>query len=69
MRDNPKSLERWQHYRGGVYVIQAIALHTDDQSPMVVYACPETLQVWVRDLEEFMEILPDGTPRFKRLEE
>lgn len=66
-REHPKSLERWQHYKGGIYIIQCIAKHVDDQRPMVVYASPRTLQVWVRDLAEFMEILTDGSPRFEKL--
>lgn len=68
-RPYPASLERWQHYKGGTYVIRAIALHTDDQEPMVVYGKSFEALPWVRDLKEFMEVLPDGTPRFKRIDE
>jgi hypothetical protein len=67
MRENPKSMERWRHFRGGVYLIQCIAHHVDNQEPMVVYASLKTDQIWVRALSEFMEMMPAGIPRFERM--
>ena len=59
----------YQHFKGGVYSVEAIATDTKDgMSQVVVYRSLADGRVWVRDLPDFEEPVrwPDGSfqPRF-----
>lgn len=60
----PKSGEVWEHYRNkDPYIIVALAREESTQELRVVYQDVDH-QVWVRPLENFLELLKDGSARF-----
>jgi hypothetical protein len=62
----------YRHYKGGMYKVIAIAMHTETREEMVVYrSLDDERQLWVRPLEMFRErIKVDGkpVPRFEFIE-
>ena len=59
---------RWQHFRGNIYTIVAIALDVEDlQNRFVIYR--DDHRTWSRSIESFMEELGDEPSRFFRLTE
>jgi hypothetical protein len=69
-----------QHYKGGLYKLLGPVRDADTGKAVpaselgrsggrVVYEhlYPHTREFWIRDRFEFEEILPDGTPRFRRI--
>lgn len=59
-RQKPVSGEFYRHFKGGLYQIKMLAKDCETQREMVVYqAMYEPFECWVRDLEEFMEVV-DG---------
>lgn len=68
IRSKPKRGEIYKHFKGRYYIIEDIAYDTERQAESVVYrAAYGECKLFVRDLRMFMEILPDGTPRFARV--
>lgn len=58
----------WQHYKGGIYAVLHYAKHTETMEEMVVYcSTKDVTEWWVRPRAMFEEILPDGTPRFRKI--
>lgn len=46
---------RYKHFKGGVYVVTDLAVHSESEEPMVVYkSFNEPMNVWVRPLSMFM---------------
>lgn len=68
-RSKPKRGEIYKHFKGKYYIVEDIAYDTERNAESVVYraACGEC-KLFVRDLCMFMEILPNGTPRFVRVD-
>lgn len=68
----PKKGEKYQHYKGNVYVILCIAKIEADMTDAVVYQdVLEPDKIWVRTLKLFMEeidIQGSVVPRFKYIE-
>ena len=68
----PKKGEKYQHYKGNVYVILCIAKIEADMTDAVVYQdVLEPDKIWVRPLKLFMEeidIQGSVVPRFKYIE-
>lgn len=62
----------YRHYKGGIYKVIAIAMHTETREEMVVYrSLDDERQLWVRPLEMFREkVKVDGkpVPRFEFIE-
>ena len=67
---------KYRHFKGGLYIVTNIAIHSESAEPMVIYrsAFDETL-VWCRPLSMFLsEVDHDKYPdvkqkmRFERLE-
>lgn len=62
---------KYQHYKGGLYEVLAIAKHTETLEDLVVYqALYGDRGIWVRPLKMFMEtVLLEGQecPRFSRV--
>ena len=59
----------WQHYKGGVYNVISLAIHTETEERLVVYEDSKG-QVWVRPVDMFLEkIEVDGVEvqRFKKV--
>lgn len=49
-----------RHFKGGIYIIKGIAKHSDDLRQMVIYHQIGEQQLWVRDLEEFIDKVDKG---------
>jgi hypothetical protein len=59
----------YQHYKGDIYRKIADARSSENRSEeLVVYQSCKTKSIWVRPKAMFEEILPDGTPRFRKVE-
>lgn len=43
-----------RHFKGGIYIIKAIGIHTETKEKMVVYQSLKDQQVWVRPYEMFV---------------
>lgn len=68
-RPNPKRGEVYQHFKGNYYIVEDIALDTESETEVVVYrALYGEYKLFTRSLTMFMEILPDGNPRFAKTE-
>ena len=46
----------YKHFKGGIYRVLYIALD-QDMNKVVVYQEPFSLQLWVRDYDDFIEVL------------
>lgn len=76
MKDAIKGF-RYRHFKGGIYIVTDIAVHSETEEPMVIYKSfdkPEN--VWCRPLSMFLsevdhEKYPDvkQTMRFERIGE
>ena len=63
--------ERYRHYKGNLYQIVAVAMHTETEEDMVVYqALYGDYKVYVRPLKMFLEMVKDAegntVPRFAK---
>lgn len=63
--------ERYRHYKGGLYQIVTVAVHTETEEDMVVYqALYGDYKVFVRPLKMFLETVKDEAgnvvPRFAK---
>lgn len=68
-RSKPKRGEIYKHFKGKYYIVEDIAYDTERNAESVVYrAAYGECKLFVRDLRMFMEILPNGTPRFARVD-
>lgn len=63
--DNPKPLHKYEHYKGGKYVVTELANHTETMEVMVVYKSLDFKTLWVRPLSEWLKPI-DGQPNSKR---
>ena len=62
-------LGRYRHFKGNEYEVIAIAKHSEDLSPMVVYkALYGDGDVWVRPLSMWDETITRDGKTFKRFE-
>lgn len=67
----PKAGEKYQHYKGGKYVILALAIDSDTEKRVVVYQdahAPD--KIWTRNLFIFLEEVEwEGRriPRFTKI--
>ena len=68
---------RYRHFKGGIYLVTDIAVHSETEEPLVIYQkWHEPLLVWCRPLSMFMsevdhEKYPDVKQlmRFERVED
>jgi hypothetical protein len=73
IRQGPAPGSRWQHYRGGKYVVVGMVLRESDLSPVVVYRPdgPEDDVIWTRPLCEWQQRVCEngkGVDRFTQVE-
>jgi hypothetical protein len=67
MKD-PVPGELCRHYKGGVYVILAVAIHTEDREMLVIYRSLENSQVWARPRTHFCQNVEVGGNLIQRFE-
>lgn len=62
--------EYWTHYKGGVYQLVSLGVKEDTGEPMIIYKSLKYGTVWVRTLDNWVEMvtLSDGSQvkRFKK---
>lgn len=51
-RDVPYPGDMYQHFKGMVVVVQSVAIHTETEEPLVIYAHGHN--TWARPLEMFL---------------
>ena len=70
MRD-VRAGQRYRHFKGNIYIIIAIAKHTETMEKMVVYQEENDInKIWVRPLDMFNEEVdhekyPDVTDKYR----
>jgi hypothetical protein len=52
------------HFKGGIYEVLSMAVHTETSEPMVIYVSRLFGTVFARPLPEWQEPAPDGGLRF-----
>lgn len=52
----------YRHFKGGLYIVEDVAMHSETGDPMVIYRSLKTGDLWVRPKEMFMGIkeTPEG---------
>ena len=55
----------YRHFKGGYYHVNFIAKEAQSERPVVVYTSAETGEVWVRDTENWLEVV--SVKRFERI--
>lgn len=63
----PERGECYKHFKGGIYLIDGIARHTETGEMFVIYhrLCGDP-RIWARPLEMFTDMV-NGQPRFERI--
>jgi hypothetical protein len=72
----PATGEGWRHYKGDIYTIVGVAVHSETHQPMVVYTpwgwtLAQLPPLYVRPLEVFLQMVPQSkiatnlVPRFR----
>ena len=62
---------RYRHFKGAVYVVTGVALHSETEEPLVVYHAEGSSQLWARPASMWAErVERDGYdgPRFSLIE-
>ena len=65
--DAPVIGQVYRHYKGGHYVVEHFAKHSESLEQMIVYLNIEHQSLWVRPHAEWMKPI-DGKPTVKRFE-
>ena len=67
MRDI-KVFSIYKHFKGGLYIVEAVAKNCDNLKEMVIYrALYDDNELWVREKEEFLsEVDKDKYPNVKQ---
>ena len=60
---------RYRHFKGGVYLVTDIAVHSESEEPMIIYKNFDNPElVWCRPLSMFMsEVDHEKYPNIKQL--
>ncbi len=66
----PKASEFYRHYKGGIYQVEGMVIHSEDLNELVLYrSMKDPDKLWVRPLEMWFQIVPElGLERFSLME-
>jgi len=68
MKQNVKIKGIYKHYKGDLYIVEDIALHSETLEKYVVYrALYGDNQLWIRPYDMFVEVI-EGKPQKHRFE-
>src|SRR5260221_11568350 len=67
-KEPPRWVPTHRHYKGGLYRLLLVALHTEAHENMAIYQSEDGMR-WARPLEMFNDTLPDGRKRFTAIED
>jgi hypothetical protein len=62
------TIGRYRHYKGNLYDVIDVALHSETEEPLVIYRAADGDQLWARPLSMFTEDVTSDdavVPRFK----
>lgn len=63
----PRIGEHWSHFKGGIYVIEGMAIHTETGEKLVIYSSlTDERKTWARPLSIFTGTV-NSKPRFQRV--
>lgn len=51
-----KTNQLYQHFKGGLYIVEDVSRHSETGEQMVVYRSLKTGELWVRPKDMFMDI-------------
>ena len=62
----PLPTELYRHYKGGLYRVEGLVIHSEDLSELVLYrSLKDPEKLWVRPLYMWFEMVPElGVERF-----
>ncbi|MBX3099814.1 MAG: DUF1653 domain-containing protein [Salinibacterium sp.] len=61
---------RYQHFKGAIYVVTGVALHSETEEPHVIYHREGSTELWIRPAAMWSERVARGDydgPRFTPL--
>ena len=59
----------YQHFKGEVYEVLGVAIHTETREELIVYRSLETGKMWMRPKKMFFGETDTGVPRFAKIGE
>lgn len=59
----------YQHFKGEVYEVLGVAIHTETKEELIVYRSLETDKMWMRPKKKFFGETDAGVPRFAKVGE
>lgn len=62
--------QRYRHFKGGEYVVLAVAVHSETQEPLVIYQRADQAATCARPLEMFLSLVdvqkyPEATQKYR----
>lgn len=63
---------KYRHYKGGLYEVLFVAIHTETKERLVIYESLKDGQIWARPYEMFFENVEYKgkiMPRFEKIKE
>ena len=59
----------YQHFKGEIYEVLGVAIHTETKEELIVYRSLETDKMWMRPKKMFFGETDTGVPRFAKVGE
>ena len=59
----------YQHFKGEIYEVLGVAIHTETREELIVYRSLETDKMWMRPKKMFFGKTDTGVPRFAKVGE
>lgn len=55
----------WKHWKGGLYLVDGTAVHTESGERLVIYHRLAQKETHARPLEQWEQVMPSGERRFR----